>query len=166
MAASTTATDPSDDNPIVRLYKRYLTLPTPWEMYGTTVAWIGAGVMLLARFFLALPFWNAGQARLENWGSQAFLFEYEHPLPLLSPGQAAVITTAAELVLPVLLILGLFGRLAGLGLGIMAATIFFVIGGAYAIAAEQVPWMLVGLAILLLGPGRLSADYWIGRFLR
>lgn len=166
MAASASANTQSSNNPIVVLYKRYLTLPTPVEMYGDVAAWVGSVVMLAGRFFLAMPFWNAGQARLSNWGSQSFLFQYEHPLPLLSPGQAAVLTTGAELVLPVLLILGLFGRLAGLGLGVMAATIFFVIGGAYAIAAEQVPWMLVGLAIFILGPGRLSADYWIGRFLR
>ena len=128
-------------------------------------AWVLSLALLAARVYLAMPFWNAGQARLNNWGSQGFLFEYEHPLPLLSPMQAAYVTTFSELFLPVLLVLGLLGRFAGFGLGVMAATIFFVIGGAYAIANEQVPWMALGLLIFLVGPGRLSADYAIRRYL-
>ena len=42
-------------------------------------------------------------------------------------------TVAGELVSAgVLLLLGLFGRFAGLGLGLMAATILFIIGGDFA----------------------------------
>jgi len=128
-------------------------------------AWI-VGILLLApRIYLAIPFFNAGQARITNWGSQSFLFQYEHPLPLLDPMQAAYLTTTFELLLPVLLVLGLFGRLAALGLACMAATIYFVIGGAYAIPSEQVPWMAVGLLLFVTGPGRVSLDYLIRRTL-
>lgn len=143
----------SGGNIVVRLLRGYHTLPTLWQDFATIVA----------RFYLALPFWNAGNVRLSSWDSQAFLFEYEHPLPILSPSMAAWVTTAAELVLPILLIVGLFGRLAALGLGIMAATIYFVIGGAYAIGAEQFPWMAVGLLLFLTGPGRISLDHVIAR---
>lgn len=154
-------------NPVIRALRAYYAAPSLLDRIRNDAALWGASAGLLGlRLFLALPFWNAGQARLNSWGSQSFLFEYEHPLPLLSPTQAAYLTTGAELVLPVLLILGLFGRLAGLGLAIMAATIFFVIGGAYAIAAEQMPWMLAGLVIFLAGSGRLSVDHLVARFVR
>ena len=126
-------------------------LPPLWEGFVSSF-------LVLARFFVALPFFAAGLVRLNNWDSQGFLFELEHPLPLLPPMVAATVTTAAELILPILLVLGLFGRLAGLGLAIMAAVILFVIGGAYALPAEQVPWILAGLTIAILGPGRLALD--------
>lgn len=153
--ADTTSVGPaqSGGNIIVRALRGYHNLPTLWQDVAT----------IIARFYLAIPFWNAGNVRLSSWDSQAFLFEWEHPLPLLSPSAAAWVTTAAELVLPVLLIVGLFGRLAALGLGIMAATIYFVIGGAYAIGPEQFPWMAAGLILFLTGPGRISLDHLIAR---
>ena len=117
-----------------------------------------SGFLVLVRFFVALPFFLAGLARINSWNVQSFLFESEHPLPLLPPMTAATITTAAELILPVFLVLGLFGRLAGLGLAVMAATILFVVGGAFALPAEQVPWIVAGLTIAVLGPGRISLD--------
>ena len=127
-------------------------------------AWIISVILLGARAFLALPFWDAGNQRLNTWDAQAWLFDPAnaefgaHPLPLLEPMQAAYLTVAAELVLPVLLLLGLCGRFAGLGLGVMAATILFIIGGNFAIASEQVPWIAVGLLLFIVGPGRLSVD--------
>ena len=156
--ADTTSVGParSGGNIIVRALRGYHNLPNLWSFWQDLAT-------LVVRFYLALPFWNAGNVRLNSWDSQAFLFEWEHPLPLLSPSMAAWVTTAAELVLPVLLIVGLFGRLAALGLGIMAATIYFVIGGAYAIGAEQFPWMAAGLLLFLTGPGRISLDHLIAR---
>ena len=131
-------------------------LPNLW-------AWIVSVVLLAPRVYLAVPFWNAGQARIDSWAFQATLFETVHPLPLLPPTVAAYVTTGFELLLPILLILGLFGRFAALGLAVMAATIYFVIGGAFAIPSEQFPWMAVGLLLFIVGPGRLSVDEVIRR---
>ncbi|MEQ9811813.1 MAG: DoxX family membrane protein [Azospirillaceae bacterium] len=136
----------------------------PLDRLADLPAWIAALVLLVPRYFLAAPFWAAGTQRLNSWPSQTFLFEQVHPLPLLDPLTAAYVTTAAELALPVLLILGLLGRWAGLGLAVMAATIYFVVGGSFAIPSEQFPWMAMGLLIFILGPGRLSLDYAIRRF--
>jgi len=134
-------------------------------------AWALSAVLLVARLWLAEPFFKAGTQRLQTWDSQAFLFEYIHPVPFLSPGFAAFVTTAGEILLPVTLALGLLGRLSALGLAVMAATIFFVVGqtpqgqeNGIAIAAEQLPWMLVGLAILVVGPGRIAIDEAIRRY--
>ena len=44
------------------------------------------------------------------------LFEYEYSVPFLSPAMAAYLGTGAELILPVLLLLGLGGRFAAIAL--------------------------------------------------
>ena len=126
-------------------------LPPVWEG-------LVSGFLVVVRFFLAIPFFASGLTRIGSWDSQVFLFEYEHPLPLLSPSLAAGVTVVAEIVLPILLVLGLFGRLAGLGLAIMAAVILYVVGGVYALPAEQIPWIVAGLTIAVLGPGRIALD--------
>ena len=132
--------------------------------------WVSSLFLLGARVWLALPFWNAGTTRLESWSNQPFLFEWIHPVPFLSPTVAAYLTTVGEIVLPILLVLGLLGRFAGLGLAVMAATIYFIVGqtdlgieNGIAIASEQVPWMVVGLVLFIIGPGRISLDYGIRR---
>lgn len=124
-------------------------------------AWEGAvsGLLVVARLFLAIPFLKSGLSRVNSWSAQSYLFEYEHPLPLVSPTVAAYLTTGLEVVLPVALALGVLARFAGLGLGVMAATIYFVIGGDFAVAHEQIPWMIVALVVFVLGPGRISLDH-------
>lgn len=140
------------------------------DRLSTPAAWGVSVVLLGARLWLAAPFFKAGMARVEAWHRQAMLFEWIHPVPFLPPSIAAVITTAGELGLSILLAIGLLGRLSGLGLAIMAATIFFVVGqtpegqeNGIAIAAEQLPWMFVGLAIVVVGPGRIALDEVIRR---
>lgn len=134
-------------------------LPGQWDG-------IASGLLVIPRIWLAVPFLAAGTTRLGNWGSQGFLFEHIHPVPFLDPGLAAVFTTAGETVLSVLLVLGLFGRFAALGLAVMAAVIYFVVGqtpegvdNGIALATEQIPWIAVGLLLFVTGPGRLSLDH-------
>ncbi|OYQ32349.1 hypothetical protein CHU95_16220 [Niveispirillum lacus] len=125
---------------------------------------LGAG-LLLARLWLAWPFATAGWHRVFTWDAQAFLFTDIHPVPLLPAAIAAPLTTGAEIVLSLLLILGLAGRVGAAGLGVMAATLFLVIGqtpqgveNGIAIAAEQIPWILVAGVLFVLGPGTWSID--------
>jgi putative oxidoreductase len=133
---------------------------------GPARAKLGGGLLLLAaRLWLAWPFLHSGMLRMEHWSSQAFLFEAVHPVPFLAPAVAAVVTTAAELILPVALALGVMARPAALGLAVMAAAIYFVIGqtpagleNGIAVASEQFPWMAVGLALAASGAGALSID--------
>ena len=135
------------------------------EAWPPAGRWVGAAVLLAARLWLAWPFFHSGMLRIAHWSSQAYLFENVHPLPGLPPILAAVVTTTAELALPVALALGLLARPAALGLAVMAATIYFVIGqtpqgieNGIALASEQVPWMIVGLALTLTGGGPASLD--------
>lgn len=143
---------------------------------GSAAGWalpakIPAGLLLLAgRLWLGWAFLSSGLTRVSHWGSQGFLFRSVHPVPFLPADVAAVVTTAAELLLPCALILGLLARPAAFGLAVMAATIYFVIGqtpegieNGIAIASEQFPWMIIGLAIAALGAGPLSLDAIVAR---
>jgi len=169
----------------------------PLDKLSDRIAWIVGAVLLLPRLWLADAFFAAGWTRYQNWSSQEFLFTAQHPLPLpviggilpgfiatphesgimiMQPVLAAYVTTIAEWLLPALLVLGLLGRWAALGLAIMAATILFLVAGVpahsfgfdpanLANAAEQGPWIIVGLALFVVGSGRLSVDTLIRRSL-
>lgn len=140
-----------------------LTLPAIGR-YGSAI------ILTWGRFWLGLPFLKAGLHRLGTWDAQSFLFSEIHPVPLLPAVIAAPLTTGAELVLGALLLLGLAGRLAAAGLGVMAASLFFVIGRTYqgiengiAVAGEQIPWMIISIVLIVAGPGLLSLDAVIAR---
>ncbi|MEM7443108.1 MAG: DoxX family protein [Pseudomonadota bacterium] len=144
----------------------------PFDGLADMPAWILGLVLLAPRIWLAIPFWDAGQIRLASFSRQPMFFQAIHPVPFLDPSTAAYLTTGAEIILPVLLVFGFFGRWAALGLAVMAATIFFIVGqtpqgmqNGIAIASEQFPWMFVGLALFVIGPGRVSIDYGIRRLI-
>ena len=90
-----------------RILQGYYRLP------GAGDGWIAAGLLAALRLWLAWPFFHTGMLRVERWSTQTFLFGDIHPLPGVDPWIAALLTTTAELTLPVLLAVGLAGRLAG-----------------------------------------------------
>lgn len=131
--------------------------------------WLGPPVEVAARAYLGLIFFNAGLTRVNSWGSQGFLFDSIHPVPFLPGEIAAVVTTAGELLLPILLWLGLAQRLAALGLFAMTAVIQFVVaqtpeGMENKIGnAEHYAWMLGFLLLAVRRPSILTLDYWLCR---
>ena len=64
------------------------------------------------RLWVANVFWRSGLASVRDWQTTLDLFRYEYSVPLLSPHVAAVLGTGVELIFPVLLALGLAGRLS------------------------------------------------------
>ena len=64
------------------------------------------------RFGVAWIFWNAAQVKLINWQRTIELFIDEYRVPLLPPEVAANMALSIELAAPVLLVLGLFTRVA------------------------------------------------------
>jgi putative oxidoreductase len=123
-------------------------------------------VSLALRFGLAVPFFKSGLTKWTGFGqlsdSAILLFEeefkfhifgkiYDYPFPKLMAYGAGV----AEILLPILLALGLFGRFAAFGLLIMTAVIQLTIPSGWSI---HLTWAAMALAILVLGSGRLSAD--------
>ena len=115
---------------------------------------------LAARLFVAQVFFLAGLTKLRDWETTLALFGDEYHVPLLSPGAAAVLGTTGELVLPVLLVAGLGGRLAALGLSVVNAVAVISLSDIAPAALQQhVTWgvLLAGLAIF--GVGRWSLDH-------
>jgi len=123
---------------------------------------------LAARAYLFYAFfWLSGLNRFSDWwngnfDTQLFLFELEHPVPGLSPEFAAYSATAGELILPLLVLFGLFARFGAAGLLIMTAVIEFT----YIHATDHVLWAFLAGMIFIKGPGILSVDYWLVKYLR
>ena len=64
-------------------------------------------------------FFKSGLQKIDNWDSTLFLFNDVYAVPVLPPALAAWLATAAELALPVLLVVGLASRFGALGLFIL-----------------------------------------------
>lgn len=126
--------------------------------------WLAPVLLLAIRLWLARIFFNSGLTKINDWTATLFLFEFEYQVPLLPATLAAVMGTAAELAMPVLLVLGLFGRLAALPLLGLTMVIEFAVGAANPVysSPEHYNWMLLLATIFVFGPGRLSADRAIG----
>lgn len=117
---------------------------------------------LAARLYVAQVFFASGLTKLRDWEITLALFEDEYQVPLLSPALAAVLGTAGELVLPVLLALGLAGRFAALGLfAVNAVAVISLAEIAPAALQQHVFWGSLLFALLLWGPGRWSLDRWL-----
>ena len=123
-------------------------------------------VCLALRFGLAVPFFKSGTTKWTGFGqlsdSAILLFTEEFKLHILGkvydypyPKFMAYGAGVAEILLPILLALGLFGRLAAFGLLIMTAVIQLTIPSGWPI---HLTWTAMALAIMVLGSGRLSAD--------
>jgi putative oxidoreductase len=119
---------------------------------------------LAARLFVAQAFFLSGLTKIRDWDTTLALFADEYHVPLLPPGLAAVAGTTGELVLPVLLVLGLGGRFAALGLSVLNVVAVLSLQEIAPAALQQHQfWGSLLLALLLWGPGRLSADAWLAR---
>lgn len=117
--------------------------------------------LLLARLYVARVFFTAGLTKIQSWETTIALFENEYQVPLLSPAVAAAMGTAGELVLPVLLVLGLGGRFAALGLSVVnVVAVLSLPELAEAAAQQHLFWGCLLAALVLWGPGRWSADGW------
>lgn len=121
------------------------------------------------RFYVAFVFLKSGLTKVDDsfkvTQSTIDLFAYEYNVPLLSPEVAAYMAAYAELILPVLLILGLFARPAALGLFILNAVAMYALSQTdFASAAghwQHVVWGTMLAAIFAFGPGKASLDQWL-----
>ena len=120
-------------------------------------------VAVAARIFPAVVFWQSARTKVDGLtikDSTYFLFEQVYALPLIPPAIAAQLATAAEHLLPVLLVLGLFARVGALGLlGMTAVIQIFVFPEAW---VTHGLWATALLVVLAQGPGRVSLDHLLG----
>ena len=117
---------------------------------------------LAARLYVGQAFFLSGLTKIRSWDTTLALFADEYQVPLLPPHVAAMLGTAGELVLPVLLALGLAGRFAAAGLFVVnAVAVASLMEIAPAALQQHVFWGSLLVGLVLWGPGRLSLDRWI-----
>jgi putative oxidoreductase len=132
----------------------------------TRVAQVVAPPVL--RIALAVPFFKSGLTKWDGLLSlspaAAYLFEDEFKLHIFGqaydfpiPTTFAYLDGIAEIVLPVLLVIGLATRFSALGLLVMTGVIQLVVPEGW--ANFHLPWAGLALAIIALGPGALSLDH-------
>jgi putative oxidoreductase len=120
------------------------------------------------RLFLANVFFKSGLTKIQTWDSTLYLFREEYQVPLLPPEFAAYLATGAELALPVLLVSGLLGRFAALGLFILNAVAAYSYHDQLSEAGlnQHLYWGLLLAVLLLHGVGKWSLDSWLEQRLR
>ena len=121
-------------------------------------------IALACRFSIAGVFWLSGRTKVEGWftltDTTFLLFRQDYALPLIPPEWAADLATGAEHLLPILLVLGLFTRVAALGvLGMTAVIQTFVYPSGW---PTHLSWAAPMLYLLGRGPGRWSLDHVFG----
>ncbi|HVY98041.1 MAG TPA: DoxX family protein [Dongiaceae bacterium] len=119
-------------------------------------------LQLMARFAMAIVFWRSGQTKLANWDLTLQLFANEYKVPVLPPEIAAPMAAAVELSCPVLLVLGLFTRVATLPMIAMTLVIqVFVYPQSW---ADHLAWLTFLLLLLSRGAGVISLDHLVARY--
>jgi putative oxidoreductase len=123
---------------------------------------------LAARLWIARVFFTSGLVKIRDWDSTLYLFQEEYKVPVLPVDVAAVLGTTFELCMPVLLTLGLCSRLAALPLIGMTLVIQFVLGAHNPDYdhVEHFMWLFLLTSIVVRGPGPLSLDGVLQRYLK
>ena len=126
-------------------------------------AWLAA---LALRVALAVPFFKSGLTKWDGPGqlseSAVLLFTdefklhifgkaYDFPFPTLMAYGSGI----AEIILPALLVAGLFTRFAALGLLVMTVIVQLTVPTGWPI---HLSWAAMAAGIIAIGPGRLALD--------
>ena len=151
-----------------------------WQGLGRLLEWANGIARAIAqpsltrlvlRFALAVPFWRSG---INKWDGflqlndvAVLLFSVGvpaasagGPLSLPAPAVTAFVVGSAEILLPILLVLGLVTRLAASALLLMTVVVELTVPDGWPV---HVTWAAMALAIMAWGPGRISVDHWIAR---
>lgn len=145
------------------------------QLVEDTLSWLACVAQVVAppvlRIALAVPFFKSGLTKWDGFLSLSaaaeYLFEDEFKLHIFGhaydfplPTALAFLDGIAEIVLPVMLILGLATRFSALALLVMTGVIQLVVPEGW--ANFHLPWAALAIAIIALGPGGLSLDHVIG----
>jgi putative oxidoreductase len=129
-------------------------------------------VQLVMRVALAVPFWKSGILKwtgflqLSDTAVTLFTDEfmlhlpggpYHYPAPMVM----AFLSGCGEITFPVLLVLGLATRFAALGLLFMTCIVELTVPDGWPI---HITWAAMALGIMAFGPGRISIDYLVSRY--
>ena len=142
---------------------------------GRALAWIDGVIRAIAvpsltqlvlRFALAVPFWRSGVNKWDGFlqlnDVAVLLFSSEFMLHLPggpyaypAPQATAFVAGSAEILLPILLVLGLATRLAAFGLLAMTLVVQLTVPDGWPI---HLTWAAMALAIMARGPGAIALD--------
>lgn len=125
--------------------------------------------LLATRWYVSWQFLKSGYLKFSSWETTLGLFETEYHVPVLPPHLAAVVGTFGELFFPVLLVLGLGGRIGALGLS--AVNAMAVISYAHVLLSEgfeaalgqHVLWGFMLAVLVFIGNGSLGVDRFFGK---
>lgn len=155
---------------------------TLYHWLNTKITTMGANtqslVLFILRFYIAGIFLQAGAQKLNNFAATKVLFQYEYGVPILSPDIAATLATGIEILLPLLLIFGLFTRLSALILFVFNAIAIYSYAalhkGSFSIDTfgaipiihfptqgyeDHVVWGIGLWVIFAFGAGKVAIDY-------
>ncbi len=128
-------------------------------------------VSLVLRVALAIPFLRSGMTKWDGFfelsPATVYLFSQEFKLHLFGavfpypfPVVMAWASALGEIVLPVLLIAGLFTRFSALGILVMTAVIQLTVPDGW--ASFHLPWAAMAIALVATGGARVALDAALG----
>jgi putative oxidoreductase len=131
--------------------------------------WLQAPFALATRLYVSQVFITSGWLKLSNWSQTLSLFESEYHTPVLPPYLAAVLGTFGELFFPILLILGIGGRIGALGL--FAVNAMAVISYWHVLGTDEFIgglrqhelWAFMLAMLAIYGSGALTVDRLVTR---
>lgn len=133
-----------------------------WSPLGRGLEALQPLALLLSRLYIAQVFFLSGLTKLRDWETTVALFTDEYKVPLLPPALAAFMGTAGELILPILLVLGLGGRFAALGLSAVNIVAVIALSEiAPAALAYHYLWGALLAYLVVFGPGAWSLDRYV-----
>ncbi len=121
---------------------------------------------LVLRLGVAIPFWKSGLTKWDGFGvlseTPVILFENEFLLHIMGqeysfpfPTLMAYASSIGEIILPILVVLGLFTRFAALGLLLMTLIIQLTFPDAWPL---HLTWAAMAMGVIYLGGRQLSMD--------
>lgn len=121
---------------------------------------------LVLRLGIAIPFWKSGLTKWDGFGvlseTPVILFENEFMLHILGqeysfpfPALMAYASSIGEIILPILVVIGLFTRFAALGLLFMTLIIQLTFPDAWAL---HLTWAAMAIGVIHLGGRTWSLD--------
>jgi len=119
---------------------------------------------LAIRLYLANVFISSALTKIRDWNITLALFQNEYHVPVLPPAAAALLGTAAEFGLPLLLLAGFGTRFAALAL--FAFNFVAVISYpdlSDAGLKDHILWGTLMLVLAVYGPGKFSVDRLLSR---
>ncbi|MCK1723119.1 DoxX family protein [Bradyrhizobium sp. 141] len=129
-------------------------------------------VQLVLRLALADPFWRSGILKwsgflkLSDVAVTLFTDEFMLHLPggpyhYPIPTAMAFLSGCGEIMFPILLVLGLGTRFAALGLLVMTVIVELTVPDGWPV---HITWAAMALGIMAYGPGRISLDHLLCKF--